>query len=257
MQISDRPAARILLIVCGGIAAFKALELIRRLKDRGDEVQAVMTASADRFVTPLSVAALSGVPVRSELFNLTDEARMGHIELSRAADVLVVAPASANMLAKMAAGLADDLASTLLLATDKPVLVAPAMNVRMWTHPATARNMRTLRQDGIAVVGPNDGAMACGEFGPGRMSEPHEIIAALDAVLTARKPTPVPTGATCRDHRRANARTARSRALHRQPVLGQTGFRDCGGGSRGGRARNFNQWTGGARETRRRRPRSS
>ncbi len=179
----DLSAARILLVICGGVAAFKALELARRLRERGAKVQAILTPAAERFVTPLSVAALSGAPVRQDLFNLLDEAEMGHIELSRSADLIVVAPATADFLAKMANGLADDLASTTLLATDKRVLVAPAMNVRMWMHPATQRNIAQLKADGIAFVGPDDGEMACGEFGPGRMSEPAAIVAAVADML--------------------------------------------------------------------------
>ena len=176
---------RVLLVIGGGIAAFKSLDLIRRLRERGARVTPVLTAGGTQFVTPLSVSALAAERVFQDLFDLTDEAEMGHIELSRAADLVVVAPATADLLAKMAAGLADDLASTLLLATDKPVLVAPAMNVRMWQHPATQRNIARLRQDGILFAGPNDGDMACGEFGPGRMSEPLEIVAAIGAVLSS------------------------------------------------------------------------
>ena len=149
--------ARILLIISGGIAAYKSLELIRRLRDRGATVRVVMTSAARQFISPLSAATLSGQPVRDDLFSLTDEATIGHIELSRAADLVVVAPASANILARMAAGLADDMATTLLLATDKRVLVAPAMNVRMWLHPATRRNLERLKDDGVLVVGPNRG----------------------------------------------------------------------------------------------------
>lgn len=174
---------RILLIVGGGIAAYKCLDLVRRLRERGLTVRAVLTRAGAQFVTPLSLAALTGNPVHTELFSLTDEAQMGHIELSRAADLVVVAPATADLMAKMAAGLADDLASTVLLATNRPVLVAPAMNVRMWQHPATRRNLARLIDDGIAVVGPNDGDMACGEYGPGRMAEPAEILAAVEAAL--------------------------------------------------------------------------
>ncbi|WP_374633281.1 bifunctional phosphopantothenoylcysteine decarboxylase/phosphopantothenate--cysteine ligase CoaBC [Ferrovibrio sp.] len=172
---------RILLVISGGIAAYKALELIRRLRDRGASVRCVLSRSAANFVTPLSVSALSGDKVYGEIFSLTDEAEMGHIQLSRDADLLVVAPASADLLARMAAGMADDLAATVLLATDKPVLVAPAMNVRMWTHPATQRNVAQLRADGVQFAGPVDGAMACNEYGPGRMSEPMEILAAIEA----------------------------------------------------------------------------
>ena len=144
--------ARILLVISGGIAAYKSLELIRRLRDRGATVRVVMTAAAQQFISPLSAATLSGQPIRDELFSLTDEAAIGHIELSRAADLVVVAPASANILARMAAGLADDLATTLLLATDKRVLVAPAMNVRMWLHPSTRRNLDRLKDDGVLFV---------------------------------------------------------------------------------------------------------
>jgi len=173
----------ILLVICGGIAAYKALDLIRRLKERGASVTPVLTAAGAQFVTPLSVSALAGVRVFTDLFDLTAEAEMGHIELSRAADLIVVAPATADVMARMAGGLAGDLATTLLLATDKRVLIAPAMNVRMWTHAATQRNLAQLQADGILVVGPNDGDMACGEFGPGRMAEPLEIVAAIEAAL--------------------------------------------------------------------------
>jgi phosphopantothenoylcysteine decarboxylase/phosphopantothenate--cysteine ligase len=173
----------ILLVIGGGIAAYKALELIRRLRERGARVTPVLTRAGAEFVTPLSVAALAGVKVYQDLFDLTDEAEMGHIELSRAADLIVVAPATADLMAKMAAGLAGDLAATLLLATDKRVLIAPAMNVRMWQHPATQRNLATLRRDGVLVVGPDEGEMACGEYGPGRMAEPMAIIDAIGAAL--------------------------------------------------------------------------
>ena len=176
---------RILLVIGGGIAAYKALELIRRLKERGAAVTPVLTKAGAEFVTPLSVAALAGEKVHSELFDLTAEAEMGHIQLSRVADLIVVAPATADLMAKMAGGRADDLASTLLLATDTRVLVAPAMNVRMWDHPATQRNLAQLAADGVLRVGPNEGEMACGEFGPGRMAEPLEIVAAVDAALAA------------------------------------------------------------------------
>lgn len=179
----------VLLIIGGGIAAYKTHELIRLLKTRGCRVRVIMTRAAEEFVTPLSLSSLSGEKVFTALFSLTDEVEMGHIQLSRAADLLVVAPATADLMAKMAHGLADDLASTTLLATDKKVLIAPAMNVRMWRHPATQRNLETLRHDGIAVVGPNEGEMACGEFGPGRMAEPIEIV---DAILSALKPKAQP-----------------------------------------------------------------
>ncbi|MEM9522450.1 MAG: bifunctional phosphopantothenoylcysteine decarboxylase/phosphopantothenate--cysteine ligase CoaBC [Pseudomonadota bacterium] len=175
----------ILLIIGGGIAAYKSLELIRRLQDRGASVTPVLTEAAQAFVTPLSAAALSGRKCHVDLFDLTDEAEMGHIELSRAADLLVVAPATADLMAKMASGLASDLASTLLMATDKRVLIAPAMNVRMWQHPATQRNLAVLRQDGVLVVGPEEGGMACGEFGPGRMAAPLAIVQAVDNALAA------------------------------------------------------------------------
>jgi len=174
---------RILLIIGGGIAAYKALEAIRRFRDAGAAVTPVLTRAAEEFVTPLSAAALAGSRVYRNLFDLTDEAEMGHIELSRSADLIVVAPATADLMAKMAGGHADDLASTLLLATDKRVLIAPAMNVRMWQHAATRRNLASLRADGILTVGPDEGPMACGEFGPGRMAEPAAIVAAAATAL--------------------------------------------------------------------------
>ena len=174
---------RILLIIGGGIAAFKSLDLIRRLRERGHDVVPVLTSAATEFVTPLSVSALAGQKVYQDLFDLNDESEMGHIELSRAADLVVVAPATADLMAKMAAGLANDLASTLLLATDKCVLIAPSMNVRMWEHAATQRNLATLEKDGILTCGPNEGDMACGEFGFGRMAEPMEIIGAIEAAV--------------------------------------------------------------------------
>jgi phosphopantothenoylcysteine decarboxylase / phosphopantothenate---cysteine ligase len=179
---------RILLIIGGGIAAYKALELIRELTKRGIGVTPILTKAGAEFVTPLSVSSLSGSKVYQDLFSLTDEAEMGHIELSRSADLVVVAPATADLMAKMAQGLANDLASTTLLATDKKVLVAPAMNVRMWQHEATQRNIRTLMNDGVTFVGPNDGEMACGEFGPGRMAEPSEIADAVQKLLDASSP---------------------------------------------------------------------
>lgn len=171
---------RILLIIAGGIAAYKSLELIRRLREHGASVRAVLTEAGSHFVTPLSISTLTGDKVYTDLFDLTDTAAIGHIELSRDADLLVVVPATADILAKMAGGLAGDLATTLLLATDKPVLVAPAMNVRMWTHRATQRNVEQLMADGIHFVGPNEGEMACQEYGPGRMAEPAEILAAIE-----------------------------------------------------------------------------
>ncbi len=179
----------VLLIIGGGIAAYKSLELVRQLKGKGIGVRVIMTRAAEEFVTPLTVASLSGEKVHTDLFSLTDEVEMGHIELSRSADLVVVAPATADLLAKMAQGLANDLASTALLATDKKVLAAPAMNVRMWQHPATQRNVSMLTNDGLHFVGPNDGEMACGEFGPGRMAEPAEIVAAIGILLsTAAQP---------------------------------------------------------------------
>ncbi|MFV1494967.1 bifunctional phosphopantothenoylcysteine decarboxylase/phosphopantothenate--cysteine ligase CoaBC [Phaeobacter sp. JH20_02] len=175
---------RILLIIGGGIAAYKSLELIRRLQDQGAEVVPVLTRAGEEFVTPLSVSALAGQAVHRDLFDLTAEAEMGHIQLSRSADLLVVAPATADLMAKMAHGHANDLASTLLLATDTPVLLAPAMNVRMWQHPATQRNLASLMADGVSCVGPDEGGMACGEFGPGRLAEPDAIVAAIAAKLS-------------------------------------------------------------------------
>jgi phosphopantothenoylcysteine decarboxylase/phosphopantothenate--cysteine ligase len=176
-------AQRVLLIVAGGIAAYKSLELIRLFRKAGVEVRCVLTRSGERFVTPMSLQALTGDKVYQDLFSLTDESQMGHIELSRDADLLVVAPATADLMAKAANGLAGDLASTTLLATDKPVLMAPAMNVRMWLHPATQRNVARLKADGAALVGPDDGEMACGEYGPGRMAEPQAIFEAALAAL--------------------------------------------------------------------------
>jgi len=174
---------RILLIIGGGIAAYKSLSLIRLLKTAGAVVTPVLTRAGAEFVTPLSISALAGEKVHSALFDLTDEAEMGHIQLSRVADLVVVAPATADLMAKLATGRAEDLASTLLLATDTPVLMAPAMNVRMWDHPATQRNLATLQADGISFVGPDAGEMACGEYGPGRMAEPEAIFAAIAAAL--------------------------------------------------------------------------
>ena len=174
---------RILLIVGGGIAAYKSLDLVRRLKERGASVRAILTKGGAEFITPLSLSVLTGEKTFTELFDLKDEAEIGHIRLSREADLVVVAPATADLLAKMAQGLATDLASTVVLATDKTVLAAPAMNVRMWQHPATRRNLATLRQDGIRFVGPDEGEMACGEYGPGRMAEPQAIVAAIEKIL--------------------------------------------------------------------------
>ncbi|MBA86248.1 bifunctional phosphopantothenoylcysteine decarboxylase/phosphopantothenate--cysteine ligase CoaBC [Thalassobius sp. S69A] len=175
---------RILLIIGGGIAAYKTPELIRRLRERGAAVTPVLTRAAKQFVTPLSLSAVAGEKVHDDLFDLTDEAEMGHIQLSRSADLIVVAPATADLMAKMAGGHADDMGSTLLMATDTPVMIAPAMNVRMWKHPATQRNLALLQADGIGLIGPDKGDMACGEYGPGRMSEPLEIVAAAEAALS-------------------------------------------------------------------------
>lgn len=176
---------RILLCVCGGIAAYKAVELVRRLREAGAEVQVAMTANAQRFIGATSLQAVSGVPVRGTLWDEAAEAAMGHIELARWADRVVVAPATADILAKLAQGLADDLVSTLCLATTAPIAVVPAMNNRMWLHPATQTNIATLRGRGVLVVGPDDGAQACGEFGPGRLREPPDIVAELDAAFAA------------------------------------------------------------------------
>jgi phosphopantothenoylcysteine synthetase/decarboxylase len=197
---------RILLIISGGIAAYKCLELIRRLRERGAAVRCVLTKAAAEFVTPLSVAALSGDKVYGDIFSLTDEHEMGHIQLSRDADLLVVVPATANIIARMAQGIADDLATTVLLATDKDVMAAPSMNVRMWEHAATQQNVEILRARGIRLIGPVAGDMACGEYGDGRMAS---------------------GGAACPRHQRADARADRSGALYRQPLVRQTGARDC------------------------------
>jgi phosphopantothenoylcysteine decarboxylase/phosphopantothenate--cysteine ligase len=179
---------RILLIVGGGIAAYKTLDLVRRLKERGASLRAILTKGGAEFVTPLSLSVLSEEKVFTDLFDLKDEAEIGHIRLAREADLIVVAPATADLLAKMAHGLAEDLATAVLLATDKPVLAAPAMNVRMWEHAATKRNVARLREDGIEFVGPNEGEMACGEYGPGRMAEPTEIVEAIASLLGASAP---------------------------------------------------------------------
>ncbi|CAM3035333.1 Coenzyme A biosynthesis bifunctional protein CoaBC [Sphingomonas antarctica] len=176
---------RVLLIVGGGIAAYKALELVRLIRKGGGTVRCVLTSGGAQFVTPLSLGALSEQQVHTSLWDLKDETEMGHIQLSREADLVVVAPATADLLAKMAAGIADDLATTLLLATDKPVLAAPAMNVRMWLHPATQRNVAQLKADGVTILAPDEGEMACGEFGPGRLPDPQAIYDAIQSALTA------------------------------------------------------------------------
>jgi phosphopantothenoylcysteine decarboxylase / phosphopantothenate---cysteine ligase len=179
---------RILLVISGGIAAYKSLELIRRLRERGVLVRAILTKGGAQFVTPLSVAALSESKVYQDLFSLTDESEMGHIRLSRESDLIVVAPASADLLAKIAHGLADDLASTTLLAADKPILIAPAMNMMMWANPATQANIATLKARGLRQIGPNAGDLACGEVGGGRMAEPMEILAAIESYFGAEAP---------------------------------------------------------------------
>jgi phosphopantothenoylcysteine decarboxylase / phosphopantothenate---cysteine ligase len=186
--MSDSNRKKILLIVGGGIAAYKACELIRLIRKSGGSVRCVLTAGGARFVTPMALAALSENPVHTSLWDLKDEAEMGHIQLSREADLVMVCPATADLLAKMAAGIADDLATTLLLATDKPVLVAPAMNVRMWRHEATKRNVDRLRRDGVNIVEPEEGEMACGEYGPGRLPEPEAILRAIEAALGGAGP---------------------------------------------------------------------
>jgi phosphopantothenoylcysteine decarboxylase/phosphopantothenate--cysteine ligase len=188
------------LIVGGGIAAYKSLELVRRLKERGASVRAIVTKGGAEFVTPLSLSVLTEEKALTDLFDLKDEAEIGHIRLSREADLIVVAPATADLLAKMAQGLADDLATAVLLATDKPVLAAPAMNVRMWQHPATRRNLATLQADGTHFVGPDEGEMACGEYGPGRMAEPQAILEAIASLLDAgvNSPRVAPLNASLR-----------------------------------------------------------
>jgi phosphopantothenoylcysteine decarboxylase/phosphopantothenate--cysteine ligase len=182
---------RILLIVGGGIAAYKSLELVRRLRERGASVRAILTKGGAEFVTSLSLSVLTEEKAFTDLFDLKDEAEIGHIRLSREADLIVVAPATADLMAKMAHGLASDLATAVLLAADKKALVAPAMNVRMWQHPATRRNIATLRDDGIVFVGPNEGDMACGEYGPGRMAEPAEIVQAIERLLPVKLTGPL------------------------------------------------------------------
>jgi phosphopantothenoylcysteine decarboxylase / phosphopantothenate---cysteine ligase len=213
---------RILLIVCGGIAAYKVLDLCRLARRRGLLVRAIMTKAAGEFVTPLSLGSVTGDRVYGELFSLTDEAEMGHIELSRDADLVVVAPATADMLARMAHGIANDLASTALLATDKRILVAPAMNLRMWAHPATQRNIAWLRADGVSFVGPNAGSMACGEFGIGRLAEPPEILATIEALLETDTAIPLPEGAWT-EGAGADAEGAASRPLSGKHVLVTSG----------------------------------
>jgi hypothetical protein len=261
------PGRRIVLIIGGGIAAYKCLELIRRLRERDIGVRAVLTKAAHQFVTPLSVSALSNERVFTDLFDLDEEREIGHIRLSREADLIVVAPATADLLAKMAGGHADDLASAVLMATDKPVLAAPAMNPRMWLHPATRRNVAQLEADGIGFVGPGTGEMAeRGEAGPGRLAEVPELLEAIEAMLGA-PPSPLvregqgggdtlsvvvapPLPARGRGtphrpprrpprprHQRADARAYRPRALHRQPLLRQAGRGNRRRGGSAGRRR--------------------
>ena len=189
MTVAPLEGRTILLIIAGGIAAYKSLELIRRLKDHGARVRCVLTAAGAAFVTPLSVASLSGEKVHQELLSLTDESEMGHIRLSRESDLVVIAPATADILARMTAGMANDLATAILLATDKPVLAAPAMNVEMWAKPATQRNVATLAADGIQFIGPASGDLACGEVGAGRMTEPGDILERVEALLAAPAPS--------------------------------------------------------------------
>jgi phosphopantothenoylcysteine decarboxylase/phosphopantothenate--cysteine ligase len=175
--------SKVLLVVGGGIAAYKSLEVVRLLKKAGHQVTPVLTKGGEHFVTAMSLGTLAESHVHSTLWELKDEVEIGHIQLSRSADFVLVCPATADLLAKMAAGIADDLATTLLLATDKPVVVAPAMNVRMWQHAATRRNIAQLKADGIRVIDPAEGDMACGEFGPGRLPEPHDIVSAIGDLL--------------------------------------------------------------------------
>lgn len=192
--------SRILLIIGGGIAAYKAAELVRTIRKAGHDVTPVLTEGGSHFVTPMSLAALAESPVYTSLWDLKDETEMGHIQLSRSADLVLVCPATADLIAKMAAGIASDLATTLLLATDKPVVVAPAMNVRMWLHPATQRNIAQLKADGITVLEPDEGPMACGEFGPGRLPEPDDVFARIQPMLTDRPKVVLGDGALIGKH---------------------------------------------------------
>ena len=210
---------RILLIVGGGIAAYKSCELVRLIRKSGGEVTCVLTEGGQQFVTPMALAALSGNKVYTSLFDLKDEVEMGHIQLSREADLVVVCPATADLLAKMAAGIADDLATTLILATDKPVLTVPAMNVRMWEHGTTRRNAEWLRQAGVTVMEPDEGEMACGEWGPGRLPEPVAILSeiarelSLDIALPDARPAPAPALAAPRTAAKAAVQEAAVEAL--------------------------------------------
>ena len=216
--MSNLSGKHVLLIVSGGIAAYKALELIRRLRERGAAVTTVLTKAAKQFVTPLSVASLSGNKVYDDLFSLTDETEMGHIQLSRASDLVLVAPATADLMAKAAHGLADDMASTLLLATDKKPIFVPAMNVRMWLHPATQKNVSALKDAGCTILGPADGEMACGEFGPGRLIEPLEIIAALENQLAASAAAAMQLSSLAADRPLAGRRAVVTAGPTREPI---------------------------------------
>jgi phosphopantothenoylcysteine decarboxylase/phosphopantothenate--cysteine ligase len=212
--------SRVLLIVGGGIAAYKASELIRLLRKEGHEVTPVLTEGGSHFVTPMSLAALAESPVYTSLWDLKDEAEMGHIQLSRAADLVLVCPATADLIARMAGGHADDLATTILLATDKPVVIAPAMNVRMWQHEATQANIATLRQRGVTVIEPDEGPMACGEFGPGRLPEPVEILAQLSFLLSARlEPVDGPSLTLDAEQNSASTSSARTASLRGKHIL--------------------------------------
>ena len=218
--------SRVLLIVGGGIAAYKASELVRLLRKEGHEVTPVLTEGGSHFVTPMSLAALAESPVYTSLWDLKDEAEMGHIQLSRAADLVLVCPATADLIARMAGGHANDLATTILLATDKPVVIAPAMNVRMWQHEATQANVATLRQRGVTVIEPDEGPMACGEFGPGRLPEPVEILAQLPFLSSARpdpvEGPPLTSGAEQDSASTSSARTASLRGKHILVTAGPT-----------------------------------
>jgi phosphopantothenoylcysteine decarboxylase/phosphopantothenate--cysteine ligase len=212
--------SRVLLIVGGGIAAYKASELVRLLRKEGHEVTPVLTEGGSHFVTPMSLAALAESPVYTSLWDLKDEAEMGHIQLSRAADLVLVCPATADLIARMAGGHADDLATTILLATDKPVVIAPAMNVRMWQHEATQANIATLRQRGVTVIEPDEGPMACGEFGPGRLPEPVEILAQLSFLLSARlEPVDGPSLTLDAEQNSASTSSARTASLRGKHIL--------------------------------------
>ena len=243
--MSEIAARQVLLIIAGGIAAYKSLDLIRRLRERGIAVRVVMTKAAQEFVTPLSVGALAGEKPFTDLFDQQSEFDVGHIRLARDTDLIVVAPATADLMAKMANGHADDLASAVLLATKNKVLLAPAMNPAMWANKATQRNLKTLLADGVLTVGPNAGEMAeSGEAGTGRMAEPLEIVAAIEKLLAGSGGETTARRQAHRHHGRADARADRSGALHREPLVRQAGLRDrtrrcgCGRGrSRWSRAR--------------------